>query len=527
LIAYRLIWPAFVATAVPSCVDAMRASSAESSDPIRAALASITRRPHRALCPERPGRMRCLARIRTDESGAIYHPQSTTGGFEPADLASAYNLPAIGGAGQTVALIDALDNPNAEQDLATYRTMFGLPPCTTANGCFRKVNQDGLQGPYPVASPDWAGEIMLDIEMASAACPGCNILLVEASTESSDDLGAAVNTAARLGATAISNSYGSGEDSTILGQEESYYHHPGVFQVASSGDGGYGTIYPSTSKYILAIGGTSLVQAPGTMRGWAESAWDGGGSGCSAVISKPLWQTDADCTSRTAVDVAAVGDPNTGVSVYDSYGSGGWVVMGGTSASAPIVAGIFALKNSTRATPEYPYRHPEAFYDVTMGSNGSCGTSYLCNAGVGYDGPTGMGTPNGSVIVGPRDADASVPDARFEPDAFVPDAAPDASLPDAFVPDAIPSDASAVARSDAGERFDADQIADGGGVSPTSGASAEQPTSGRIGGGCSCAESRGSVNGAWWSFASLALFFARRARRSFPGTPFESWQWLC
>jgi hypothetical protein len=508
-----------VMLAMTGCVDAAR-GSADSTDAIRAALASIPHRPHRALCPERPGLMRCFARIQTDESGAIFHPDArgAGGGYTPSDLRSAYNLPQTGGANETVALIDARDDPNAEQDLAVYRSQYNLPPCTSANGCFKKVNQDGQAGPYPNPDPMWSGEIALDIEMVSAVCPSCKIILVEASSETSDDLGTAVNAAVRLGATAVSNSYGGPEDNTVMMDEEAYYHHPGVFQVAASGDNGYGISYPASSQYVLGVGGTSLTQAPGTARGWAESAWSAGGSGCSQVVAKPSWQTDGDCSMRTSADVAAVGDPSTGVNVYDSYGSGGWVVVGGTSAASPILAAVFALRNSTRATPDYPYRHPEAFYDVTTGSNGSCGTSYLCNAGAGYDGPTGMGTPNASVIVGPvEQADASVPDVSFRPDAFVPDAAPDAALPDATAPDAFVFDAFVVDAfiADAWTGIvdasapDVDQAPDAGSSgtdqpSDPSVSSDDPSVSGRIDGGCLCVVGKSS----WPSWTVALLGFA-------------------
>jgi subtilase family serine protease len=368
---------------------------------------AIQDHPTVALCaPVRAGGMRCHATMRTDVKNNA-SPQ----GFTPSQLVEAYNLPSSGGAGTTVAIVDANDDPNAESDLAVYRAQFGLPPCTTANGCFKKVNQNGVQGSYPTADAGWAGEISLDLDMVSAACPSCKILLVEASSANTDDLGTAVNTAASLGASAISNSYGGPEDSTVVAASSQYYNHPGILVTASSGDSGYGANFPATSQYVLGVGGTSLVQTSSNARGWAETAWNSGSSGCSAFIPKPSWQTDKGCTMRTVADVAAVADPNTGVAVYDTYGGqGGWNVYGGTSVASPLVAAIFAVTGQTGAPNSFPYSHQSDFNDVTSGSDGSCGGTYLCTAGPGYDGPTGWGTPNGALIAagggGPVDSGA-------------------------------------------------------------------------------------------------------------------------
>jgi len=314
-------------------------------------------------------------------------------------LQNAYLLPSsTNGAGQTVAIVDAYDDPNAEADLGTYRSTFGLSACTTGNGCFRKVNESGVAGSYPAASGSWSQEISLDLDMASAICPNCHILLVEATSNAFTDLGSSVNTAVSLGATEVSNSYGGSEFSSES-LYESYFNHPGVPITVSSGDGGYGVDFPAASQYVTAVGGTSLSQASNA-RGWSETAWSSAGSGCSAYITKPTWQTDAGCSRRTVADVSAVADPNTGVAVYDSYaynGASGWLVFGGTSVSSPIVASVYALagNGTTINNGSYPYGHTGSLYDVVSGSNGTCGT-YLCNAGQGYDGPTGLGTPNGT-----------------------------------------------------------------------------------------------------------------------------------
>jgi subtilase family serine protease len=300
-----------------------------------------------------------------------------------------------GGAGKTVAIVDAFDNPNAEADLAVYRSTYGLPPCTTQNGCFRKVDQNGGTN-YPAGDVGWGQEIAVDIDMVSAVCPKCNILLVEATTNSFLDLFTAVDTAAVLGADAISNSYGGNEFSSETFYE-SHYNHPGIAVTVSSGDAGYGVEFPAASRYVTAVGGTTL-QRSANARGWTETVWNGAGSGCSRYVTKPAWQTDAGCAKRTVADVSAVADPSTGVAVYDTYGSSGWLVFGGTSVAAPIIASVYALAGNTGQINDgsYPYSHSGALYDVTSGSNGACGGSYLCTGKVGYDGPTGLGSPHGT-----------------------------------------------------------------------------------------------------------------------------------
>jgi len=245
----------------------------------------------------------------------------------------------------------------------------------------------------------WAEEISLDLDMASAICPSCNILLVEARTNSFANLAAAVDRAAALGATVISNSYGGSEYSGEV-NDESHFNHAGVAAITvSSGDNGYGVEFPAASRYVTAVGGTSLRRASNA-RGWSETVWSGAGSGCSAYISKPTWQTDAGCARRTVADVSAVADPNTGVSVYDTFRlhPGGWLVFGGTSVSAPIIAGVYALAGNASSINygSFSYSNLSSLVDVSEGSNGSCGGSYLCTGASGYDGPTGNGTPNGT-----------------------------------------------------------------------------------------------------------------------------------
>jgi subtilase family serine protease len=347
------------------------------------------------------GTARCHAWVVTDASGK---PFRTTGpsGYAPADLQAAYALAsasANSGAGATVAIVDAYDDPKAESDLGVYRSQFHLPACTTANGCFKKVNQNGIQGSYPAGNASWSQEISLDLDMVSAICPNCHILLVEANSANFSDLSTAVDAAANTaGVVAISNSYGGSEYAGETA-DQSHYNHPNVAVTVSSGDYGYGVQFPAASQYVIAVGGTHLARASNA-RGFTETVWSGAGSGCSAYITKPSWQTDPSCARRTVADVSADADPNTGVSVYDTYsyrGASGWLVFGGTSVASPIIASVYALggNGSGQFSASYLYSNTPSLFDVTSGSNGSCGGSYLCTGAVGYDGPTGLGTPNG------------------------------------------------------------------------------------------------------------------------------------
>jgi subtilase family serine protease len=315
-------------------------------------------------------------------------------GYSPADLQSAYNLRVSkAGAGQTVAIVDAFDNPRVESDLAAYRSQFGLPPCTTANGCFQKVNENGGSAP-PSPNVGWGAEIDLDVDMVSAICPNCHILLVETQGANLQHLAIAENTAAALGAGAISNSWGNSEFASQT-SFDSAFNHTGIAITAATGDWGYGVSYPSSSPYVTAVGGTTLTRSSGA-RGWTETAWSGTGGGCSKYEPKPAWQTDPGCAKRTVADVAAVADPATGVAVYDSYRYHGWLIFGGTSVSSPIIASAYALAGNANSLTgaQSTYAPKASLFDVTSGGNGGCG-SYLCIAGPGYDGPTGNGTPDG------------------------------------------------------------------------------------------------------------------------------------
>jgi hypothetical protein len=364
-----------------------------------------------SACPApEPGYAQCYALIRTDVAPSAQpapSPQGTPGSgpWGPADLQRAYALPTGSeGTGLTVAVVDAFDLPTAEADLAVYRSHFGLPPCTTANGCFRKVNQNGVQGSYPAADSGWGGEIALDIDMVSAICPKCKILLVEATNNSLTNLGTAVNRAVSMGAIAVSNSYGGSEGSWAGSYDTAYYKHPGVAITASTGDCGYncatstGVGYPASSPNVIAVGGTSL-RSDSSARGWTETVWSGAGSGCSLYLAKPTWQHDSGCAKRTSADVSAVADPSTGVQVYVNSN---WWQYGGTSASSPIIAATFALAGGPRPgsyPASYLYADPGDLNDVTSGNNDTtshtCTIAYLCNGIAGYDGPTGLGTPKG------------------------------------------------------------------------------------------------------------------------------------
>ena len=331
-------------------------------------------------------------------------PAATTppaGGLTPAGLQSAYKLTGLSASGRTVAIVDAYGYPNLERDLGIYRSQFGLPPCTIANGCLRIIDQDGGTA-LPRFNAGWAGEQALDVDAVSAAAPDAKIVVVQAKSNSFANLGAAVVTAARQpGVVAISNSYGGGDaDDATYG---TYYNHPGIAVTASTGDNGYqGGSYPASSSYTTAVGGTSLVAASGTTRGWSETVWSGAGSGCSsyntALAAAATFGTG--CAKRAMVDVSAAADPGKGgMAIYypTTKTNSTWAQFGGTSESAPIIAAVYALSGNTAGYANaIPYGNPGALFDVTSGSNGTCPTTQWCNARTGWDGPTGLGTPNGA-----------------------------------------------------------------------------------------------------------------------------------
>ena len=358
---------------------------------------------HVAVCPHgNPAETaRCHAHVVTDSMGnpIVGKPAAaphalTPSGYGPADLQNAYGLTIASAANtsKTIAIVDAYGYPNAASDLAHYRAQYGLPPCTISSGCLKIVNQNGGSS-LPRSNTGWDQEQALDLDMASAICPHCNIFLVEASSASFSNRAAEVDTAANAPfVVAISNSYGGSEYSSET-SDQSHYNNPvvnkGIAVTVSSGDSGYGVQFPAAAQFVTAVGGTSL-------RSSGETAWSGAGSGCSAYITKPKWQADTGCARRTVADVSAVADPNTGVAVYGP-GFGGrsqWMVFGGTSVAAPLIAGVYAVSSSF-VPLSTTYTSGSGLNDITSGSNGTCG-SYLCTAGPGYDGPTGVGTPSGT-----------------------------------------------------------------------------------------------------------------------------------
>jgi subtilase family serine protease len=356
-----------------------------------------------------------------------------SGSYGPAQFHVGYNLPcSVGEAsqqticakpasfgGQTIAIVDAYNAPSIQADLNTYDSYYGLPACTIGNGCLKIVNENGQSASVPIRDDSWALEISLDVETSHEICQTCKILLVEASAANYLDLGKAVNTAASLGATEISNSY-AGSDAAVETSYDSYYTHPGIAITASSGDSGYydgyGVGYPAASPKVVAVGGTTLnLNSNNTYL--SESVWGNGGmdapgsgSGCSSYEKANGWQTSVADWSQTRcgsnrgiADISADADPYTGAAVYDSTsykGQSGWFVVGGTSLASPLIAAVFAL---AKGTGSYTNAQQVAYvkfkstnsHDVTTGSNGFCNGSIMCRAATGYDGPTGLGTPNG------------------------------------------------------------------------------------------------------------------------------------
>lgn len=368
---------------------------------------------HAAVCST-AGRnaMRCNAQIMIDSKG---RPQTATlpSGYGPAQFLGAYNLGGIASSAKTIAIVDAYDDPNILSDLNNYSSTFGISPlksCPISGGsasspCFQKVNERGGIS-YPRSNSGWALETSLDVEVAHAVCQNCNILLVEANSSSYSDLMTSVDRAVAMGANVVSNSYGSNEFSSETAYD-SHFNHPGIAFTFSSGDSGYGPEYPAASPYVTAVGGTTLNLSGNSYS--SETAWSGSGSGCSAYETQPGFQASliqanpnlAGCAKRMIADVSADADPNTGGAVYDSVsymGMRGWFQVGGTSLSSPIVAATYALGGigSGIAGNSVPYNNSGSLHDVTSGSNGKCNLGYLCTAGTGYDGPTGLGTPKGS-----------------------------------------------------------------------------------------------------------------------------------
>jgi hypothetical protein len=363
--------------------------------------------------------MECMSIVRPGSAAPHAAGSAAVNGFYgPSQLRSGYKIAAAAardGRGKTIAIVDAYSDPEAAPDLASYRSRYHLGACTTGSGCLRIVNEVGEANPLPRADWDWAGEESTDLDMVSAICPRCRIVLVEARTDQTADLGRAEDTAVAMGAGYVSNSWG-GPESSGQDQYNSYFNHPGVVVDFAGGDSGYGAAYPADLQYVTSVGGTTLSHA-GNRRGWTETVWgtnvpgeEGTGSGCSALEPKPSWQradarSPGGCLNRTQNDVAAVADPQTGVAIYDTYPSpewpAGWNEFGGTSVAAPIITAVYALAGTPapRTYPaEYPYLHAARLFKVAAGSNGVCEQDrrYLCHGGPGYNGPAGLGTPDGT-----------------------------------------------------------------------------------------------------------------------------------
>jgi subtilase family serine protease len=362
----------------------------------------------KAVCPAPLfGAARCHAFVVTDANGNAA-TAAAPNGYGPAQFHGAYSLPTSAPNSQTIAIVDAYDDPTAKADLDAFNTTFALPffpTCSAAvtTACFQKVNQSGKTSPLPRTSAGWALEISLDVQVAHGICQNCKILLVEAKNNSTFNLAAAVNTAANLGATVISNSYGGADSGPIAA-----FNHPGIAITVSSGDAGFGVESPASFNTVVAVGGTTLTLGTGNTYG-SERVWSGTGSGCSSLNTARAfqraavgWSATGCVAKRGVVDVAADADPQTGAAVYDTTpynGRTGWFRIGGTSLSAPLIAGVFALAGNSKSVSypaSIPYAHTGGLHDITAGSNGSCGTT-MCKGATGYDGPTGVGTPKGIV----------------------------------------------------------------------------------------------------------------------------------
>jgi hypothetical protein len=351
-------------------------------------------------------------------SAALAAAASLPPGFGPSSLRYAYGLEfsaLSGGVGQTVAVVTAYDDAAAQSDMATYRSEYGLPAC--GSGCFSKVSQTGGTS-YPAPGPQgWSLVTAQALDVISAVCPNCHIVLVEANTTAITDLGTAENEAVSLGAKFVTNTWSTPEATFGTSEptyDSEYFNHPGVVITAPDGNGGsYGTAYPAASPDVIAVGGTTLTADAGPARGWAETAWSQTGSGCSPYEAKPSWQADAGCTTRMLNDVAAVADPvNSPIAFYDTN-TEGWTTGGGNNVAAALIAAAWALAG-TPAAGSYPasylYAHTSGVNDITTGSDGTCAPSpaYFCTAGPGYDGPTGVGTPATAAALGTQAPDQSL-----------------------------------------------------------------------------------------------------------------------
>lgn len=345
------------------------------------------------------GQYGCMALVRNDVTP---NPASPVGGYGPSELQSAYSLAnaaASDGNGATVAVVDAYSDPNAIADFNVYRQQYGLPACDAATeaGCLTVTPETGY---LPPESAPWAAQESMDVDMIAAICPNCHVILAEAESTAEVDMGATANEALSTGAKFETLGFGGPETAGDAYQGVHFENAvDGVAITAAAGDGSYGVQYPASSQFVTAVGGTTLTADSSSSRGWSESVWAGTGAGCSTTQFKPSWQADAGCANRTQNDVAAVADPEDGVAFYDTYDFGGWGEGGGTNVSSAIIAGVYALAGAPERdslAASYPYSDPAALYPVTSGSDGTCAQAYLCTAGAGYNGPAGLGAPDGT-----------------------------------------------------------------------------------------------------------------------------------
>jgi subtilase family serine protease len=403
--------PLALAHAVPQQASpvAQQAANEQAQDPVGHAREGMTAPPGHARPPFRIHGAGPIAPVSLDPLAVTAPNTSRT----PANIRHAYGFDRIAnqGAGQTIAIVDAYDNPNIEADLNSFSQAYGLPSCVSSTGCFKKLYASGTQ---PAVDGGWSLEIALDVQWAHAIAPQAKLLLVEAKSSSMTDLMAAVDVAVQNGASVVSMSFGGPEFS---GQSyyDSHFSAAGVTFVAASGDSGHGVDYPAASRLTVSAGGTTLnSDAYGNYIG--ESAWNGSGGGVSSYSSEPSGQSYWPlpyANHRGVPDVAYNADPSSGVPVYTSVpynGQTGWFQMGGTSAAAPQWAALFAIVNSQRVAAGKAklasaynalYTVGKSSYanyrDVASGSNGSCGT--VCQASGGYDYVTGLGSPNAASLI--------------------------------------------------------------------------------------------------------------------------------
>ncbi|WP_157431750.1 S8 family serine peptidase [Actinomadura hibisca] len=381
--------------------------SASAASPTGAPVAATANAPKpakRPVCTDKDARADCVLKaVPTKVVKKAGTTEMPTNALNAAQLQDAYKLPSdLLGGGRTIAVVSPFGNSLAEEDLNAYRTANGLHPCDAEFPCLRKIDQRGGTTPPP-AVPGWGLYGAVGLDMASAACPNCKLLLVEADDDTLANQGEAVDEAVRQGADAVvvmQSWTGEYEGQQALAK---HFDHPGVAIVASSGSSGFnGTgqqALPAAYPTVVAVAGTELFRDPATPRGWSERVWRHTSSGCSVYAARPSWQAKGSCGNRrTVADVAAVASDLTPVLVYDTSSSG-WVRVSGPPVASALISGVYGLAGNTARTkaPSRPYSSPQRhLFDITTGTNGYCGDGYLCTAGRRYDAPSGMGAPNGT-----------------------------------------------------------------------------------------------------------------------------------